>query len=439
MNEGGVRTQVAVAFLAGGSGTSVNCIGGNQPISAWPGNVKLNNPNPSNTDLLGGVKFALPAVNTQQGLHCWKPGPQVTTQGCNGDCTSAIGSTLTIVRLDNGQVIAHLMGQTGSTQTKSYGNVYTGQPFAAPLTGVPAVYPSDLGQVADRVYVGDAEGQLWRFDLSNPDPTKWAVSSSATPIALAWDAYADNANAVRDGIFLPPVLSRDPIGNVTINLATGEQNMLTLGATDNRLWSLTELPFNGTTFPTSQNWMIPFASTQAHVVGQMAIFNEVLYFSSYQPGGSFPKAGNQGGDSDQQVSCSTATGNMCGNGVAILGAADYRRPADNTGLPIGKWPGTMASIYAPSQATDGSVIFGVSATQMPSCGYGAPTTDPYFGAHNQVINANATDYRIMWQTGSGKGITGGGAQSDGLKGVQSITVPPPGMSTRIDSWGAIVE
>jgi type IV pilus assembly protein PilY1 len=448
ITESNTRTQVAVAFLAGGSGTAVKCTGGNKAISSWPGNVSFNNPaNPSNSDLMGGVKFTLTAVNTQQGLNCWQEGPQITTKSCNSDCTSVVGSTLTIVRLDTGQVIAHLMGQTRKTNTNSYQNVYTGQPFYAPLTGVPAVYPSDLGQVADRVYVGDADGQLWRFDLSNPDPTKWAVTSTATPIALAWDAYADNPGAVRDGIFLAPALSRDAIGNVTINIATGEQNMLTLGATDNRLWSLTELPFNGTTFPTSQNWMIPFSSTQAHVVGQMAIFNQVLYFSSYQPGGSFPKQGNQGnqgdqdqgGDANEHVNCSTATGNMCGNGIAILAAADYRRPADSTGLPMGKWPGTSGSIYSPTQATDGSVIYGVAATQLPSCGGTAATTDPYFGSHNQVTNANATDYRIMWQTGSGKGISGGGAQSDGLKGVQSMTVPPPGMSTRIDSWGAIVE
>ncbi len=47
----------------------------------------------------------------------------------------------------------------------------------------------------------------------------------------------------------------------------------------------------------------------------------------------------------------------------------------------------------------------------------------------------------MWQTGAGAGLTTGGNvhNETSVKSMQNISVPSPGLSTRIDSWAAIVE
>ena len=62
-----------------------------------------------------------------------------------------------------------------------------------------------MGQVADRVYVGDADGTLWRIDLSNPDPVQWDAH-------VAFDAYAlhqaDQGQPIQDA----------PIGPDTIHV-----------------------------------------------------------------------------------------------------------------------------------------------------------------------------------------------------------------------------
>ena len=53
--------------------------------------------------------------------------------------------------------------------------------------GIASVASADLDgdHITDYVYAGDAFGNLWRFDLTNPDPSKWSANSqpvySATP------------------------------------------------------------------------------------------------------------------------------------------------------------------------------------------------------------------------------------------------------------------
>ena len=382
--------------------------------------------NPSNGG--GSPVFSLAAFDPPP-LRCWAFGAPVA-----GAAHGAItGASLTVVRLDTGEVLAHFMGQDSlHTAPARTTNLFTGEAFTAPMTGTPAVYPADTGQVAQRVYVGDADGQLWRFDLSSATPSNWTAQ-------LAWDAYLDYNGSYRDGIQTPPLLSRDPMGNTVIVFGTGEQNMLTVGSTNNRLWSITETPacnpFPSCNF-TSQNWVVKYAPDQGHVVGQMALFNDVLYFSTYQPLGGTPS-----NNPNPSPGCSNIPpGKACNPGNANLGAADYRRPLDATGVPIPRW-GTPPALYSGASTTDGSVIFGVSATELPSCGGTSPSSDPYFGSHQQVTALNASEYRIMWQTGSGAGLAGAsGAKAEGgITGVQNITIPPPGQSTRIDSWGTIVE
>jgi type IV pilus assembly protein PilY1 len=319
------------------------------------------------------------------------------------------------VRLDTGEVLAQFtgtgyFGSTGNGNQNDQGNGNNGrhhgqQAFSAPISGVPVPYPSQTGQVADRVYIGDADGQLWRIDLSNTDPTQWTLN-------LAWDAYLDTNTTTRDGLNLPPVVSTDPVGNLVILMATGDQNLLTATTSDQRVWSITESPY---THFTSQNWLIPRTGSQGHVAGPMAVFNDILYFATYTP----------------------QSGNACSPGTADLWGVDFRRPK-STGWPLDGLTNPAASYT--HGATDGSIIFGVSTTQLPSCNNTGTTNDPYFGSHSQVTNVGQSEYRLMWQTGAGSGVTGNGVRAEGtVSAMQNMTLPSPGQSTKIDAWAAIVE
>lgn len=64
----------------------------------------------------------------------------------------------------------------------------TGTGSTTNANGIAYVTPTDLDgdHITDYVYAGDLLGNVWRFDLTNSDPTKWAAStygkSKATPL-----------------------------------------------------------------------------------------------------------------------------------------------------------------------------------------------------------------------------------------------------------------
>jgi hypothetical protein len=76
----------------------------------------------------------------------------------------------------------------------------------------------DLNQdfKADLAYAGDRNGNLWKFDLSDPDPSNWSVSNSKPLFqTLATDG-------VRQPITTAPEVGTHPSGGFLVYVATGE-------------------------------------------------------------------------------------------------------------------------------------------------------------------------------------------------------------------------
>ena len=435
--QAGTRTQVAVAILPGGSGTLAPTCPTPPSASPTSGITIPSTANPNNPQASGSY-FSVP--NNPPKLRCWAttfvPGNATTSSNQLGNGMASTGNSITIVRLDTGQVLAHFTG-TGYSGAAGNGSTYdngskangpnSGQAFTAPMTGIPVAYPAGTGQIADRVYVGDADGQLWRIDFSSGNPATWRVD-------LAWDAYLDSSSAKREAIQTAPVLSPDPIGNVVIMFSTGEQNTFTTTATDNRVWSITETPVLGdlshspTRFTTNQNWMIPMVAGAEHILGPMEIFNSVLYFSTYAP---------------------PANTGVCAPNTANVWGVDYLQH-DTHGSPMGRLatpsvacPPPPSTPMPPScvfSSAPNPVIYGVAVAETPSCDTAAASTDPYFGTNTAATGASQSQFRIMWQTGAGNGIANAKVQNEvGIPHMQYYTPPPPGQGARVDSWAAIVE
>jgi type IV pilus assembly protein PilY1 len=420
--------------------------------------AKPNDPSSMNQNNLAGSLNRVAAVPQQ--LNCWD-------NSVNG--TRASGNSLTIVRLDTGQVLAHFIGssaiggadysgapgpgggsiaQNNNKLNDGFGNVFQA-PFAAPLTGNPVAYPNQTGQVADRIYVGDADGLLWRIDVSDPNPTNWFAQ-------IAWDAYfLAGDTGLREPAQLTPIVSRDPLGDVVVVYATGDQDTFTGQNSSIRLWSLTETPDpnGGNAYQISQNWWMAFASQAAsmnnascaanlagpasqapsacnrRVTGPLALFNSTLYFSTFTP----------------------QSGNVCSDGFASLWAVDFVRPDPmNIPLPLAAFP-TMGAPALYQDATPGSIIEGVSVSQTVSCDTqnGANPNDPYFGGHNSVTNVTQATYQLNWNAGAGAGLSGGKVTNDTNNGFnqnggskigtqQSMQIAGPGQASRIDSWGGVI-
>jgi type IV pilus assembly protein PilY1 len=417
-----------------------------------------NDPNGENQNNLNGVNHVGASA---QPLRCWDT---------SVNSSRASGNSVTIARLDTGQVIAHFIGssalggndysgapgpggnsvaQNNNKINNGFNNVFAA-PFAAPIVGVPIAYPNQTGQVADRIYVGDADGLLWRIDVSNPDPTHWAAQ-------IAWDAYVLNGDAgLREPAQLQPIVSRDPLGNVVVVYATGDQDTFTAQPTSVRIWSLTETPnpASPTSFQTSQNWWIAFSNQAVtsnnancapnlagpasqppsacnrRVTGPLTLFNSVLYFATFTP---------------------QATG-VCSDGFGSIWAVDFVRPdASLSGIPMAQFPTGGAANALYQDGTLGSVIYGASVSQTVSCDLQNNTMvgDPYFGTHNLVSNATQATYQLNWNAGAGTGLAGAKISNDANNGYakingskinvqQSMQIAGPGQATRIDSWGAVI-
>ena len=99
------------------------------------------------------------------------------------------------------------------------------------MTGTPVVYPSGVGVVAQAAYIGDADGTMWRFDLSDPNPRNWTG-------AIFADAYSQKADGASNDVYpttstdfnaldseaisIEPQLALDPSANLVMDFATGD-------------------------------------------------------------------------------------------------------------------------------------------------------------------------------------------------------------------------
>jgi type IV pilus assembly protein PilY1 len=287
--------------------------------------------------------------------------------------------------------------------------------------------------VADRIYVGDADGTLWRVNLTSLSPQNWTVE-------LAWDAYslAGDTPEMGEPIQTPPVVSIDPAGNTVILFSTGDQEMFTSSAVQTRVWSITEKAV-GSDFIRSENWLIPFTQGK-RVTGPISLFDAVAYFATYTP------------PTDQNAACAYGFG-------SVWGVHYNRKWQDDTTLdpplPAGALnpfpqarficsggdsgctmdpakPGTGVT-FAKDQPA-GTTVFGVAIAQTPTCFNETVSQDPFYGPVWSFDQTSRGEFRLVYQTGKG----GSASEGSVTKTVDEL-LPSPKQFVRIDSWASVVE
>lgn len=133
-----------------------------------------------------------PDTPTNDTTNCQAIAAQAPKDATNGNKPY---SALFVLDAETGKMIAELKTPTNITGVTSFG-------LATPVLGD---YNND--QVDDVAFAGDAQGNLWRFDLQSSDPTKWTVT-------LAYKGLA-NASGVQgqQPITSQPRLFPDPSSN----------------------------------------------------------------------------------------------------------------------------------------------------------------------------------------------------------------------------------
>jgi type IV pilus assembly protein PilY1 len=419
INWNGALREVGVAILPGGWDQAAKTPAGtNQGCERAEHHLNL-----SDWGVTGGSYVPRPSV------RCW---------GSTGNYADAVvGRSVTIVRLDTGEVIATFMRKSdapaGDTLLAKGRIIDT--PLDSPMTGTPAVFPSQVGADATKFFIGDIDGTVWRFDISNSDPKQWQGK-------LFYDMYngtTDQANSGDDWnngqpIQLPLVTSLDRQGRVVVHAASGSQDTFDLTG-PNYLVSLTEAvqqTSSTTDWHAQVNWWMgskvtgvpssvtPLFDIGERVSGPMVVFNNTLYFTTYD--------------------ANATASNVCTDGDnARLWGLDFIKPAtaghpETGGLVTGQTspPNPYYDLVSAGLVVKGAVVPGIGVQQTTACAQVTSGADQYVpgATHATTTSYSGGSFSLVGQAGSsaGSGVT-----------PFKISLPTPNASTLIDSWAQVTE
>lgn len=320
--------------------------------------------------------------------------------------------SLTIVRLDTGKVLRSFRPAGGAATFDA--SVVTETVIPSPIVGQPRAFPADAGAVADRIFVGDRDGRLWRLDVSSTDPEDWTMKVFFDAF---WDGDPDDGQPVE----VPPMLSVNDEGNITIAFATGDQRAVGGASTlQNRVVSLTEKIKDGE-FVAHVNWVQTLTNAE-RVTGPMVLFNRGLYYAASRPPSTTASACDVGG-------------------AKVFGAhfelnrsqQDTSSPTDDPASGPGVAPDVSELLI--EQRSDG-MIFGVSLEAEPSCASDPEevTGDESFGysAVSTSQSVKAGRFFLAYQ------VNGASSSARGVADAQ-ILLSTPRVPVTFESWALIYE
>jgi type IV pilus assembly protein PilY1 len=320
--------------------------------------------------------------------------------------------SLTIVRLDTGEIVRTFRPEFSRTLFEA--SVFTMVPIPAPITGQPKAFPDTTGAVADRIYVGDRDGRLWRVDVSSQDPSLWTMK-------VFYDAFEDGNTASSQPVILPPVLSVDDVGDVTIAFATGSQN---LDTSENRVISLTEQLKENNEFAAHVNWIHELEAGD-RVTGPMVLFNRGLYYSVSRPPETTGSA------------CDVGRSKVYGtNYIESADFEDARANGDDPDPTTGPAPApNQASLVIASQP---GLVFGLSLEAEPTCASEEETvtSNDSFG-YGEVRTSRTVKPGKYYLTFDASGNN----SPAGSRGVLEVReeLESPRLPVTFSSWAAVYE
>ncbi len=357
-------------------------------------------------------------------------GRRTSVRQWGATCAAPVpGRGVTIVRLDTGEILRHF-GRAAQDVPKKILGKTTDSPFDSPIIGTPAIYPNAVGATTQKIFVGDADGTVWRIDVSSPTPSNWGVTMFQDLVNVGLPAPVPTF-AESQPISIPMILSQDPTGNLVLNVATGDQENLVVSTERNFVYSIQEQrpTVVGTPGKAVVNWVNIFGNAE-RVTGPMTLFDRTLYYASYKP--AYPAAG------------------QCGaGGTASLWGVDFVTPS-TSGVTSGggpRWCPQAAGVDPVTQAcagtliqgepvTDptlaGAIIPGVTVQATQACAsFGGLPGDPV------VSGLTSTSYQIFF--GATTTRAGGGATGTPQAARKSVARPLPKTTASIDAWALVID
>lgn len=267
--------------------------------------------------------------------------------------------------------------------------------FPAPLNGAISVFRGDTGTVGSVAYTVDADGILWRIDMSSSDPEDWDAEA-------IHDLYYDEAFDSAEPTYFPPALTINDQGEIVVLVGTGNIDVLDDATSVNQVVSITEkLSFDSDGFVDRLegrlNWEVElFAGEQ--MTGPLELFGGQVFFGTFRSGGGTPT-------------------NACPLGASrIFGVGFLDDPTSPGNLvPLLDDGGTNRVPFLDSSdlpELSNSLLVGLQVAQQPICTLEQQInlTDPFTGASRTLAMPYATsgrEFKLMAHLSGSSAISGG--------------------------------
>jgi type IV pilus assembly protein PilY1 len=198
-------------------------------------------------------------------------------------CWKQTGRALYFVDVETGQLIKKIFDES---------SLGAATVFSSPVVGSPTAYQDTVGTVATEGFVIDADGVLWRIDLTDTNPRKDEAFAGWT-VRPFHDLFWDNKTDVSasETSYERPILSLDEKRRLVIIAGTGDSDNFDKPNVNNRLVSLTEMPLKATPigpddYQAAVNWEQRDRTSDGFVkselvTGTMALFEGQLYVASF--------------------------------------------------------------------------------------------------------------------------------------------------------------
>lgn len=404
------------------------------------------------TAALGSVFVLRDGKYLQRGVAILGGGAAVAGQAQSG-------KSVYVVDVATGDLLAEFCNDCGNVvwdqkQTPTGGGTVAAGLDCA-ISGNIAAYDSFVGGLITRAYVGDACGQVWRINLSSPNPQDWRMQ-------FFYDSWQPTISGVskanhpkRPVIWAPALATSQVAGQLTILVSTGEPGGGTrLPNSRDRVFSLREF-WTGSRYEARVNWQLQLSANEMTTSAPM-VFDETNYFTTVVGSGSF---------------CDTGFGRIWGVDYDGLGGADTTvtdvipkmdvdgNPLTNDIMPYIEYANSKAiglqlvqrptcfetpADYEPTTFMDGKA----GATPPPA---GTWEEDSQTGSSPSkttqgysFTDSKAGTLELVVQTGDVGTTTpnmavpeGAGASTTGNKAAQKLSTP--GQTVFSMSWGLLFE
>ena len=341
---------------------------------------------PSGPHLPEGMEDATATtINPRPDRRCWRGTLSVPS-------ATQHGRVLYFIDLMTGSVIHELGEDT----------------FPAPLNGAVSVFRGDTGTVGSAAYTVDADGVLWRIDMSSPDPEDWDA------FALH-DLYYGQAADAAEPTYYPPALTINAAGEVVILVGTGNIDVLDDASAVNRVVSITEkLTFDTFGFVDDLegrlNWEIELEPGE-QMTGPIELFGGQVFFGSFLAGGGTPI-------------------DACPFGGSRIFGLEFLDDPLNPGDPLpllvdGLGNATYVLDSSDIPELENALLVGLQVAQQPVCTttQDVTITDPFDGTTVTLAMPYASsgrEFKLMGHL-SGSAATSGGLSINILE--EAITAP----------------